>query len=601
MGVTRIFDLLDRYSHSYGDKVDTLASKKDGTWVKYSTKDYIELSRYVSCGLLELGFKKGDKIATISNNCPEWNILDMGMLQIGVIQVPVYPTISAEDHAYILNHSDAKLAIISDKILYNKLKLIIDTISAIENIYVINDIDGVDNWMDIVKLGKKNCDKYSNQLDDIKKNISENDLATIIYTSGTTGSPKGVMLSHQNLVTNFIATSKIQPMTSEHKALSFLPLCHVYERMVNYQFQYKGISIYYAENFAKIADNIKELKVDGFNTVPRLLEKVYDKIISKGNDLPLLSRMIFFWAVNLGLKFDTLGNSSWYKMRLSVARKLVFSKWHKALGGNLKIIVCGGSSLQIRLMRIFWAANIPIVEGYGLTETSPVVAVNHYDVNNLRFGTVGPVLENVKVMLSDDGEILCKGPNVMLGYYKDPDYTKEVINDDGWFHTGDIGRFEDDKYLRITDRKKEIFKTSAGKYIAPQAIENKFKESFLIEQVIVVGENEKFASALISPNFNHLHGWCTRKKIIYRDNKELVQNPAVVALYNKEVVKINKSLGQVEQISRFRLVCEEWTPQMGELSPTLKLKRKFIYRKYDAILKEIYSYAHDEKNRAIKE
>lgn len=437
---------------------------------------------------------------------------------------------------------------------------------------------------------EENAPKFDDELKDIKKNISPQDLLTIIYTSGTTGFPKGVMLNHHNIVTNFLTTSHVHPFGAEAKSLSFLPISHIYERMLNYHFQFKGVSIYYAESLATIVNNLKEVKPDLFSTVPRLLERVYDKIIGKGKDLPYLKKQIFFWAVNLGLKFEVpKGNGWWYMKKLAIADKLIFSKWREALGGRAKIIVSGGAALQPRLARVFSAARIIVLEGYGLTETSPVIAVNNYTTQEIKVGTVGPVIDGVEVKIADDGEILCKGPNIMLGYYKQPELTSEVIDEDGWFHTGDIGVFVDGKYLKITDRKKEIFKLSSGKYVAPQVLENKFKESFFIEQLMVIGENEKFASALIAPNYEFLHNWCTLHSVKYRDNKELIQIPEVIARFQKEVNEINKQLAFHEQIKRSRLVWEEWSVLTGELSAKMSLKRKVISQKYEEIIREIFS------------
>jgi len=590
MAVTRIFDLLDRYKNNL-IKDAALAGKSNGKWVKYSTEDYINYSCNFSYGLLELGLKKGDKIATISSNCPEWNFVDMGMSQIGVVHVPIYPTISAEEHKYILNHCEAKLIILSDKIIYSKLKTIIEETPNLKKVYSFNDIENVSSWREIIELGKKNKNKYSDTLEKIKSEINENDILTLIYTSGTTGTPKGVMLSHKNILSNSIAVTKHQLVTSDEIVLSFLPLCHVYERMMNYHYQYKGIGIYYSENLGAIADDILEIKPFGFNTVPRLLEKIYAKVIAKGKSLPFLKKILFFWAVNLTTQFDFNNKNLWHKIQLIIADKLIYKQFRKALGGNIKLIVCGGSSLQVKLAKFFWASKIPILEGYGLTEASPVISVNHLTgPGNIKIGTVGPILEGVEVKIAHDGEILCKGPNIMQGYYKDPDYTKEIIDSEGWLHTGDIGIIEDNKFLKITDRKKEIFKTSGGKYIAPQLIENLFKESYFIDQVMVVGENEKFASALISPNFNNLQYWANKHKIDFKNNAELLVFPKVIARFQKEVDKYNKILGSTEQIKRFKLVNDEWTPQSGELSQTLKLKRKVIYKKYDSLLKEIYFY-----------
>lgn len=588
--VRRTFDLLQRYKAYYSHKTDVLAGKQNGSWIKYSSQDYIEKANLVSYGLLALGFRKGDRIATVSNNRPEWNFMDMGMAQIGVIHVPIYPTISSDDYMYIFCNAAPRMLLISDKMLYEKLRPVAEKSMCISSIYTFTKIEGVNNWLDIVELGKENADKYYGELEEIKTSIQPDDVATIIYTSGTTGIPKGVMLSHTNLVSNFLATVKKHTLGPEHRALSFLPICHIYERTLNYHYQYKGISIYYAENMGTILDNMKEVKPNIFVTVPRLLERIYGGIIGKGKDLSFMKKMIFFWAVNIGLRYERdHKNGKFYDFKLNLASKLIFSKWREALGGEVKYIACGGAALQPRLARLFSAAGLELLEGYGLTETSPVIAVNDPVKNMIRIGTVGPILEGVTVKIAEDGEILCKGPNVMLGYYKAPDLTAQVIDEEGWFHTGDVGILEDGIFLKITDRKKEIFKLSSGKYIAPQVIENKFKESFFIEQIMVIGENEKFASAIISPNFNFLHNWCSRHGVSFRDNSELINNPVVFERYQKEINQMNKTLGKTEHIKRFRLVTEEWSPLTGELSPTLKLKRKFLFDKYKTIIDEIYS------------
>jgi len=588
--VRRTFDLLERYKAYYAHKTDVLAGKQNGSWIKYSTHEYIEKSNLVSYGLLALGFRQGDKIVTVSNNRPEWNFMDMGMAQIGVVHVPIYPTISSDDYAYIFHHAEPKMLIVSDKMLYEKLKPIAEKSSFIQKTYTFNSIEGVSNWNEIIELGRDNADKYFADLDKIKSSIQPNDLATLIYTSGTTGVPKGVMLSHTNLISNFIATTKLHALDSNYRALSFLPLSHIFERTLNYHYQYKGMSIYYAENMGTILDNMKEIKPHMFITVPRLLERIYIGIIGKGKDLSFLKKTLFFWAVNLGLNYERdHKNGKFYDFKLKIVNKLIFSKWREALGGQIQLIACGGAALQPRLNKIFTAAGLQIFEGYGLTETSPVIAVNDPIHNLIKIGTVGPVLDGVSIKIADDGEILCKGPNVMLGYYKAPDLTDEVIDKEGWFHTGDVGVMEDGIFLKITDRKKEIFKLSSGKYVAPQIIENKFKESLFIEQIMVIGENEKFASAIISPNFNFLHNWCSRHGINFRDNSELINNPLVIDRYQREVVLINKTLGQTEHIKRLRLVTEEWSQLTGELSPTLKLKRKYLHDKYKNLIEEIYS------------
>lgn len=591
MKVTRIFDVLD-YSLIKHPKEDALACKKNGNWIKYSTKAYKDFADKLSYAFLAKGIKKGDKIATISNNRPEWNFVDIAISQIGAVHVPVYPTISEDDYKYILKHSDTKLVFISDKQLEKKLLPIINEIHVIKDVYSFDKLEQTRNWQELIDLGDKSSVYFKQELEKIKKNIQAQDLASIIYTSGTTGLSKGVMLNHQNLVSNFIATSGAHEFGKEHRVLSFLPLSHVYERMMNYHFQYKGMGIYYAESLATIADNLKEVKPHLFNTVPRLLENVYDKIQNKARNLSFIKRKIFNWAVNLGLKYDFHDKKTkFYKFQLKIAKKLVFSKWKEALGGNVDIIVSGGAALQPRLARVFAAAGVNVLEGYGLTETSPVIAVNNYTTKEMMIGTVGPILPGITVKIADDGEILCKGPNVMLGYYKNPDMTKEVIDNEGWFHTGDIGELVDDKYLKITDRKKEVFKTSSGKYIAPQKIENIFKESPFIEQIMVVGENQKFASAIISPNFNELKDWIRRNNIAISSNQkeDIINHPAIQQLYSKEVRKINKTLGQIEEIKRFRIIKDEWTPNTGELSPTLKLKRRVLLKNYNYILDEIYN------------
>jgi len=589
MQVTRTFDILERLRENFMCE-DALAVKRNKKWDIFSTQEYLDNAYDFAFGLLAMGYKKGEKIGTVSNNRPEWNFVDMGMAMAGIVHVPIYPTISDSEYEYILAHSEVKTLIVSDKILYKRLVPLAAKVETIKDIYVFDEgIEDAKSWTEIRDLGTQNRDKYKEELEGVKASIKPEDMVTIIYTSGTTGNSKGVMLSHNNLVSNVIESTIIQPLKFGDKALSFLPLCHVYERMLNMNFQYKGIRVYYAENMATIVDNLKEINPDGFSSVPRLLERVFDKIMAKGKDLEGIKKKIFFWAVDLGLKYElNNANGWWYAQKLKVARKLIFSKWQEALGGNVKIIISGGAALQSRLARVFHAAGINVIEGYGLTETSPVIAVNHYEYPNVKFGTVGPVLNGVEVKIAEDGEILAKGPNIMLGYYKAPDLTAEVIDKDGWFHTGDIGIFEDNKYLKITDRKKEIFKLSSGKYISPQVVENYCKESMFIENVMVIGENEKFASALVSPDFNHLHFWASKHKVHYRDNEELVRTPEVIKRYQKEINELNNKLSETERIKRFRLVCSEWTPGTGELSPTLKLKRKFLYDKYDHIVKEIF-------------
>lgn len=598
MEPTRTFDLLTRIQNLYADKTDVIAGKEDGKWKRYSVQEYIDYCNWVSYALLSMGIKKGDKVAIISNNRPEWNFTDFGISQIGAVSVPIYPTISSEEYAYILGHAEPKLVFVSDKNLYEKIKPIVDQTPGISDIYTFDKIAEAKQFTEFINIGKEMASSLEEELVKAKAAVEPSDLVTVIYTSGTTGFPKGVMLMHSNLVSNFIETSFVHPLGPEAKVLSFLPLSHIYERTLTYHFQYKGVSIYYAENVGTIMDNLKEIKPEVIAVVPRLLERIFDKIISKGKELKGLKKIIFFWAVNLGLRYELNGKNGWfYEMKLSLANKLIFKKWREALGGKIKIIASAGAALQPRLARIFWAARIHVLEGYGLTETSPVISINNLSSMEVMFGTVGPILKDVQVRIAEDGEILTKGPNLMLGYYKEPKLTEEAIDADGWFHTGDIGTIIDGKYLKITDRKKEIFKISSGKYIAPQVIENKLKESMFIEQVMVIGENQKFASALITPDFQFLHNWASIHHISFMDNEELISNPLVFARYQKEVTEMNQNLGDHEKIKRFRLVSEEWTSQTGELSPTLKLKRNVLYKKYSDVISEIFSV---DKTEGIK-
>jgi long-chain acyl-CoA synthetase len=595
MEIKRTFDIIEWNFEKYPRK-DMYGGKVDQNWITYSTEDVYNHVNWVSYGLLSMGYKKGDKIATITANKPEWNFVDMGLAQAGMIHVPVYPTISTDEYAFILEHAEVKAVVLGNNTIFGKISPIAQNLKNLRDIFSFDPVDGVRSFNEIIEEGKKNAARYKDEVEKTKSEIKPEDLVTIIYTSGTTGNSKGVMLTHDNLITNVLSTSTLHELGYGHRALSFLPLCHVYERMMNYHFQYKGLSVYYVENMGTISEAMKEIKPHIFNTVPRLLEKIYGNIIGKGKNLPWLKKQIFFWAINLGLKFRLEGNSAFYKFRLKIARKLIFSKWREALGNEVVVIASGGAALQGRLEKIFWAAGLPVIQGYGLTETSPVISCSPLRIGEIKFGTVGPVINNVEVKIAEDGEILSKGVNLMMGYYKDPELTAEVIDKDGWFHTGDIGVIEDGRYLRITDRKKEMFKLSAGKYIAPQPIENKLKESFFIEQAMVIGENEKFASALISPNFAFLHDWCSLHKIQFRDNKELIDIPEVIERFSKEVREVNKSLGEYEQIKRFRLVTEEWSPQTGELSPTLKLKRNLIAQNYKELIADIYLRVEKDSN-----
>lgn len=585
--ITRIFDILEKQKNSLPLE-NALNAKVNGEWKSTSTFEFWVRASRVSYALWTLGLQKDDKVAIISNNRPEWNILDMGMLQAGIVNVPLYTTLSAQETSFILNDCGAKLVFVSDAALFEKVRSIRNQLPEVKDIISFEKIEGVTFWGDFMLKGELN--QKDKQLDEVKKSILPDDIATLIYTSGTTGNPKGVMLSHNNLVSNVWGTRTLMPAGYKAKALSFLPLCHVYERMLTYVYMYCGISIYYAQSMDTIVDNMKEVKPDVFSAVPRLLEKVYDKIVAKGKELKGIKRALFFWALDLGLKYELDGaNGLYYEMQLWLANKLIFNKWREALGGNVKAIVSGGAALQPRLARVFWAAKIIVLEGYGLTETSPVIAVNNTNRKNaVRIGTVGPVIEGVEVKIAEDGEILCKGPNVMKGYYKRPDLTAEVIDADGFFHTGDIGVLENGRFLKITDRKKEIFKTSGGKYIAPQALENKFKESPFIEQMMVVGENRKFASALIVPSFAHLKSWCEIKNIPFESNESVIKNPDVIARIQSEVNIYNENFGQTEQIKKFTLLPAEWTPNSGDLTQKLSLKRKVIAERNKEAIEKMY-------------
>jgi long-chain acyl-CoA synthetase len=596
MKIDRLFDILSNAREQFPEKSDALACKIDGKWIKYSVTEYYDFAENLSYGLLALGLKKGDRIVTISNNRPEWNFIDMAMNQAGMVHVPIYPTLGTSDYCFILEHCEPKLLVVSDFCLYQKINALPDELKSSLNIYCFDETREAKYWLDIYKLGKEKASEYKEKLEAIRSSIHPDDLATLIYTSGTTGNPKGVMLSHKNITSNIQGITQIFNFGLTDRALSFLPISHVFERTINYYFQTVGVSVYYAESLGTISENLKEVKPSIFIAVPRVLERIYDKIIGVGKDLKGIKKQLFFWAVNLGLRFEFKPKKSWfYYFKLRIANKLIFSKWRLAVGNNVRLIVSGGAALQPRLIRIFNAAGMPLIEGYGMTETSPVIAANNFERGEVMIGTVGPVLPGMTVKISDDGEILVMGDSVMKGYYKDPLQTAEVIDNEGWLHTGDVGVLVDDKFVKITDRKKEIFKLSSGKYIAPQAIENKFKESFFIEQIMVVGENEKFASALISPNFQFLHNWCSRHGVKFRDNQDLIAIPQVVTRYQREVNELNKQLGQTEHIKRFRLVQEEWTPNTGELSPTLKLKRRFLYEKYKDVLAEIYSVQKNNK------
>jgi long-chain acyl-CoA synthetase len=589
MEVTRTFDLLDRYQEKYPGKKDALASKTGGKWKCFGTEEYVRYSYLFSYGLLAHGFKKGDKIITVTNNRPEWNIVDMGMAMIGVVHVPVFTSLSITDYTYILLHSEAKFIMVSDAQLYFKLKASAESAGQELSFFSFEEIPEVRSWMEIIQMGQENEMKFKDVVEKIRNEIQPDDLASIIYTSGTTGKAKGVMLSHKNLVSNFLAAAEVFQLEPDNKYLSILPLCHVGGRLGNYQTQFSGSSIYYAENMGTIAADMKDIQADGFDAVPRILEKIIDTVLAKGKKIKGIKNKIFFWAVKTGFQYKTDDESSWfYKRKLKLADKLIFSKWREALGGKIRIVGCGGASLQPRIERIFWAAGIKVINMYGLTETSPIITINRKELPDVKLGTVGSLIEGVEVKIADDGEILCKGNNVMLGYYKDPELTKSVFDEEGWFHTSDIGNWENGRFLRVTDRKKEIFKLSNGKFIAPQLIENRFKESVLIDQIMVVGEHEKFASALISPNFTNLQQWCESENLSCKDRNEMIRLPQVLKMYTQEVNRMNRSLSDPEKILKYRLISDEWSTGTGELSPTLKLRRKYITEKYQTLLADVY-------------
>lgn len=591
MKVTRLFEFIRHQAEKFPKK-DSLAAKEQGAWRTYSTEEFIRTADRLSLGLLALGLQPGDKVAMISANRPEWNFADVGMMQVGVVNVPLYTTLSESEVRFILNDCGARMILCGDESLYQKVKNIQKDVPSLSWVYTFDTVAGALNWTQLLEQGDQFL--HPELLASRSKQVVPADCATIIYTSGTTGNPKGVMLSHYNVVSNVLAVEHLPPVNQNDRALSFLPLCHSYERVLTYLYQYLGVSVYYAENMDKIGDNIREIHPHVFSAVPRLLEKVYDKIVAKGKELKGIKRGLFFWALDLGLRYEHGNKNGWfYAIQLAVARKLIFSKWREALGGNTRVIVSGGAALQPRLARVFWAAGIPVLEGYGLTETSPIIAVNNFEPQGSAFGTVGPVINGVTVRIAQDGEILCKGPNVMMGYYNRPDLTNEVIDSEGWFHTGDIGTFEENRYLKITDRKKEIFKTSGGKYIAPQALENKFKESPFIEQIMVIGENQKFPAAIIVPSFAYLKDWCAIKEIPFVSSQEAVRLPEVLDRIGREVERINQDFAQPEQIKRFELAAHEWTIDGGELTATLKLRRKFIAEKYKDLILKIYD---QEKN-----
>jgi len=586
--ITRLFDFpyyqLEKYNLDAA-----LVSKPNGKWIKTSTKEYINKANAISRALIKLGLNKNDKVAIISTtNRTEWNIMDIGILQTGAQSVPIYPTISAEDYEFVLNHSESLYCFVSDKEVLEKVNKI-KSKTKLKDVYCFDDIDGCKNYSELLDAGKDESNQ--NDLDLRKENVKPSDLATLIYTSGTTGRPKGVMLSHNNLVSNVLASDKRVPLEyGKARALSFLPVCHVFERMMLYLYQYCGVEIHFAESIEKMSDNLKEVKPHVMTAVPRLYEKVYDKIIAKGADLTGIKKKLFYWAIELGLQYEPYGaNGWWYEQKLKVARKLIFSKWQEGLGGNLQMMVSGSAALQPRLTRVFAAAGMPIMEGYGLTETSPVISVNNQLEKGFKVGTVGKPIDNIEVKIADDGEILVKGPNVMQGYYKDPEKSAGVMTGD-YFHTGDKGHIDDQGFLKITGRKKEMFKTSGGKYVIPTLLENDLKESRFIEQIMVIGEGEKMPAAIIQPNFEFIEDWIERKKKnIGKSKSDIATSKEVISRIQVEIDICNKKFGKWEQIKRFELTPEIWSVEEGHLTPTMKMKRKVIKEIYKDLYSKIYS------------
>lgn len=585
--VTRVFDLL-RYNLENFPKEEFISGKIAGVWKKYSTRDFTDTVDQLSRGLIGLGINKGSRVAVMSTNRPEWNITDFAITQLGAFQVPLYPTLAEHDIKYILGDADISVIFISDCVLYQKVRAVVEANHPDIKLYTFDEVKGAGNWMEVVNAGAAQTDL---DLTPYREAVSPEDVLTLIYTSGTTGTPKGVMLTHDNLVQNFKNLAVLFPGGIK-KAISFLPLSHVYERILGYLYMFTDASIYYAESMETIVADIQFIKPHTFCTVPRLLEKVYDKIMEKGKALTGVKRNIFFWAVQIGEQYET--DKDWfYHFKLGIARKLVFKKWQEALGGEIIAIVSGGAALNPRLARIFWAAGLPVFEGYGLTETSPVITVNYPE--HIMFGTVGPPINGVEIKIAEDGEVLARGHNIMKGYYKRDDLTAETIDAEGWFHTGDIGELIDGKFLKITDRKKEIFKTAGGKYVAPQMLENKYKESVLIEQIMVLGENRKFPAALIVPNFAALKAWCQKKSIDYTTNEEMVRNSAVLEKYAQVIEQASTEFGKWEQVKRFVLLTKEWTIEGGEYTPKLSLKRKVILEKNKDAIEKLYKDAEDYK------
>ncbi len=582
----RVFDLLNAYQSF--QKEDLFNLKRNGEWKKYSAADTLENIQTLALGLLELKVKPGDKIAIISGNRPAWNFVDFAVQIIGGVTVPMYPTITIEDYDYIFRDAEVKYIFCENEELYLKVKEASKGNKQIKGVYTFDPVADIEMWTAVKELGEG---KDAAALQPLMDAVQPSDLLTLIYTSGTTGRPKGVMLTHHNIVSNIKALirGKFFDLYAQDRALSFLPLCHIYERTDVYMYMYYGVAVYYAESMETIADNIKEVKPAMFATVPRLLEKVYDKILAKGNELTGIKRTLFFGALEFGLQYDPMEKLGLLdSLKLAFYRKVIFSKWREALGGSVRLIASGSAALQPRLSRVFWAAGIPVSEGYGLTETSPVISVSRVNPPDFKVGCVGSLVDSIELKIAEDGEICVKGDSVMVGYYKNPEATAEAIDTEGWFHTGDIGMMVDGKYLKITDRKKEIFKTSGGKYVAPQLVENKLKESAFIEQCMVVGEGQKFPSALIIPEFNALQVWADQQELGVKGPEALIKNPKVFAKIEQEVLETMASVAKYEQVKKFVLLPRLFTVADGEITPTLKLKRKAIYAKHEKAILGLY-------------
>jgi long-chain acyl-CoA synthetase len=584
MKITRLFDVPE-YQLANFPKEIAIASKVDGKWKGHSTKELVYTAERIALGLMALGVKPGDKVAIASGNRSEWCLVDQAILRIGAIGVPIYPTSSPDDYAYVLHHSETKVIFSANAEIHAKAAAAQATCPDLGHLFTFDKVDGARLWTEVLGLGNE-ADRVT--LKGYKDQVKSDDLATIIYTSGTTGRPKGVMLTHNNILSNVVASATRFPVDHSARCISFLPMSHIYERMLMYLYMYKGVGIHFQESLDDLGDRIREVEPDVFTAVPRLLEKIYDKIVAKGDELTGVKRSLFFWALELGHRYEVHGRSPWYNLQLAIARKLIFSKWQVALGGKCRVVASGSAALQPRLARVFNAAGIPVMEGYGLTESSPVITVNELDNDGLRFGSVGRPIPGVQVKIAEDGEILAKGPNIMVGYYKDEENTRATLDEDGWLHTGDIGELSADGFLRITDRKKEIFKTSGGKYVAPQVMENKLKASRFIEQLIVIGENRKFPAALIVPEFNFLKDWCERKGVPFESREQVIKDQRVIDRIFKEVEAANEGLGKWEQIKKIALLPKEFAIDTGELTPTLKLRRKPIMTKYNSAIEALY-------------